>query len=91
MCNVLPADVPFEEIELDEQAVFSDVVTEESGWPIVHGGLAGRFLNDVPDGSSDNSPGIFRGRWTNNPNVPGGPFFGFWVGVEIDDTPSDPN
>lgn len=56
-------EVPFEAIELDEDAIFPEVVVPGGGPPVAHGGLAGRFGNDLPGHSSDTSSGIFHGRW----------------------------
>jgi hypothetical protein len=62
--EVLFQTVPFEDIELSEDAILSEVsVTDDGGLVIAHGGLAGRFLNDIPDSHSDLSSGCFRGRW----------------------------
>lgn len=57
------ADVPFESIELDPTAVFEDARVEVGELIRAHGGLAGRFVTDRPDGTSDEVGGEFNGRW----------------------------
>lgn len=58
--------VGFDAIEISEEEIAADVATSRGGRrPFRHGGLAGRFLNDRPGGSSNNSAGQFRGEWFN--------------------------
>lgn len=56
-------DVAFEDIDVDPTDVFDDVLVDDGGLVRAHGGLAGRFINDRPDGTSDEVGGVFRGRW----------------------------
>ena len=57
-------------IELSEESILSDATTPEGEPPAAYGPLAGRFWNDVPDLTSDESGGIFRGRWMANDGRP---------------------
>nr|QDY92658.1 hypothetical protein fos2004AM_00027 [uncultured Planctomycetota bacterium] len=61
--ETLYAEVSLDAVELPEESILEDVLTSSGGPPIVHGRLGGRFWSDVPGSSSDQSGGIFRGRW----------------------------
>jgi|GEM_PF-4605746 len=56
-------EIPFESIPVEVEDIFTEAETLDGALPIVHGGVTGRFIYDQPDGSSDDAPGVFRGRW----------------------------
>ncbi|MFH1747555.1 MAG: hypothetical protein ABIG44_10975 [Planctomycetota bacterium] len=59
----LYADASTTAVEISEASILADVSIADGGQLFAVGTLAGRFWNDVLDSNSDESGGMFRGRW----------------------------
>jgi len=54
---------PDQAVALPAESALIEARARSGAGPLVHGRLAGRFWNDLPDSTSDESGGVFRGRW----------------------------
>ena len=51
------------EADAEDVSVTAEVGVTAPEYAVAHGRLRGKYLHDLPDGTSDTTGGVFRGRW----------------------------
>jgi len=76
-------------VEVTEASMIAETETEFGADPVAQGTLAGRFWNDVPGSTSDESGGVFRGQWFGEDGDLGGYVRGEYQPLQGENLPSE--